>query len=222
MKCRHLIPALGIVVTLGMTSAKADLSYTFNADAEGFQNVVWQAAAPAGWAGGASIRQTHTAGGWQVLLTKEFSFEAGGGAANQQVEMQTFASQGGRLAFDVMIDGGSFPAGAQTWFQLHLVGNSDGAAGWTQRENVFTPSGWHNADDATLVTLHIDQPFSYFGWDAGDRWFQLYTGTNSDGPVPVNFYIDNLTAYVPVVPEPSSFALAILGGAGLLVARRRR
>jgi hypothetical protein len=212
---------LGILGVIVATSAQAELLYTFNADAEGFQNVSWQSG-PAGWPGGSSVRQTHVAGGWQMYLTKEFSFEAGGGAANQQVEMQTLANQGGRLAFDVMIDGGSFPAGAQTWFQFSVVGNSDGASGWTQKENIFTAADWHNADDATLVTLHIDQPFSYFGWEAGDQWFQFYTGSNSDGAVPVNFYLDNVQAYSVAVPEPSTLALAGLGSAALLLARRRR
>lgn len=220
MKNNIHFPILGILGFIAATNAQAELLYTFNADAEGFQNVAWQSG-PAGWAGGSSVRQTHAAGGWQMFLTKEFSFGAGGGVADQQVEMQTLANQGGRLAFDVMIDGGSFPAGAQTWFQLSVVGNSDGATGWTQKENIFTPAGWHNADDATLITLHIDQPFSYFGWEAGDQWFQFYTGSNSEGAVPVNFYLDNVRAY-SVVPEPSTLTLAGLGSAALLLVRRRR
>lgn len=214
---RPILVALGL---LAVTSAQAELLYTFNSDLEGFQNVSWQSG-PVGWAGGASVRQTHVAGDWQMLISKEFSYEAGGGAANQQLEMQTLANQGGRLSFDVMIDGGSFPAGAQTWFQFHVVGNSDGAAGWTQKEDLFTPAGWHNADDSTLITLHIDQPFSYFGWEAGDSWFQLYTGSNSDPAVPVNFYLDNVRAYA-AVPEPSTLALVGLSSAALWHARRRR
>lgn len=220
MNSKSFLPALAAVVIFGAGTVRADLLYTFNTDAEGFQNVSWQSG-PAGWAGAPTVRQTHAAGGWQMALTKEFDFTAGGGAANQQAEMQALANAGGRLAFDVMIDGGSFPAGAQTWFQLNLVGNSDGATGWTQHENVFTPTGWHNADDATLVTFHIDQPFSYFGWEAGDQWFQFWTGCNSDGAVPVNFYLDNVQAYAVAVPEPSALALAFLGAAGLIAARRR-
>ncbi len=40
--------ALGLCVPAG-----ASLTYTFDADVEGFQNVTWQATAPVGWAGGA-------------------------------------------------------------------------------------------------------------------------------------------------------------------------
>ena len=94
---------------MGATSAQTDLLYNFNADAEGFQNAGWQAASPAGWTGGSTVKQTHAAGGWQMQLTKEFDWQAGGGSANQQVEMQSLANLGGRLAFDIMIDGGSFP-----------------------------------------------------------------------------------------------------------------
>lgn len=156
-----------------------------------------------------------------MLLTKEFSFGPGGGGTNQQTAMQALANLGdnAHLKFDVMVNGTSFPTGVAGWFQLNVVGNSDGTVGWTQKENLFTVSGWHNANDATLVTMHIDQPFSYFGWQPGDSWFQFYTGSNSDAAFPVNFYLDNLTAYA--VPEPSMFAVAGLGAAVMLVFRRK-
>lgn len=218
---KNVLAALGLITLIGSANTHADLLYTFNTDAEGFQNVSWQAGSPVGWAGAPTVKQTHAAGGWQMLLTKEFDWMAGGGSANQQMEMQSLANIGGRLAFDIMIDGGSFPAGAQTWFEFNVVGNSDGSAGWTQNNNLFTPAGWHNADDPTLLTLHVDKPFSFFGWEAGDSWFQLWTGTNSDGPVPVSFYIDNVHAYAAVVPEPSTLALAGLGAAALLIRRRK-
>ena len=213
---------LTIAAAVGLcASASADLTYTFGTDVEGFQNVSWQATAPVGWSGIPTVKQTHTAGGWQMLLTKEFSWGPGGGNANQQLEMQALANQGANahLAFDLMVDGTSFPAGVSTWYNFNVVGNSDGSAGWTQRENLFTISGWHNADDPTLLTMHIDQPFSYFGWQPGDTWFQFWTGSNSDGAAPVNFFLDNVTAYA--VPEPSLFAVAGLGAAALLIFRRK-
>lgn len=219
MNQTRLIKTIAAIVAVSAGSAQADLLYTFNAGVEGFQNVAWNAG-PGGWAGAPTVKQTHASGGWQMMLTKEFDFLPGGGSGNQQLEMQTLANLGGRLAFDVMIDGASFPAAAQTWFQFNVVGNSDGANGWTQHGDIFTPASWHNADDPTLVTLHIDQPFSYFGWEAGDNWFQFWTGSNSDGGVPVNFYIDNVHAYSVAVPEPSTLSLAGLGVAALLMRRR--
>ena len=213
---KHIIIGMALLLTVSAT-VHAGLVYTFDTDVEGFQNVSWKATAPAGWSGIPTVQQTHTAGGWQMVNTKEFSWGPGGGSANQQLEMQALAnSPAARIAFDVMVNGNSFPPGVAAWFQFNVVGNSDGSAGWTQRENLFTISGWHNADDPALVTMHIDQPFSFFGWQPGDTWFQLWTGSNSDGAVPVNFYLDN----VILTPEPAS--LALLGLSTLVLMRRRR
>ena len=206
--------SLALVVS---ASAFGQLSYNFDNDTEGFQGVEWSPADPSSWADTPTVKQTHTAGGWQMVMTKEFSWEAGGGSANQQLEMQKLANLGNaRIAFDAMVDGTSFPAGVQTWFQLNLVGNSDGSKGWTQTDNIFSASGWHPTDDATFYTMHFDLPFSQLGWDPGDQWFQFWTGANSDNAVPVNFYLDN----VRITPEPVS-GLAMLGGLGLLALRRR-
>ncbi len=54
-----------------------------------------------------------------------------------------------------MVDGASFPAGVSTWYQFNIAGNSDGTVGWTQKDNIFSVSGWHNADDPALKTMHI-------------------------------------------------------------------
>src|SRR5512137_3020533 len=124
---------LTIAAAAGLcASASANLTYTFNSDVEGFQNVSWQATAPVGWSGIPTVKQTHTAGAWQMLLTKEFSWGAGGGSGNQQLDMQALANKGdiSRLSFDVMVDGTSFPAGVAGWFQFNIAGNSDGASGW--------------------------------------------------------------------------------------------
>ncbi|MCS7091312.1 MAG: hypothetical protein RMN51_02530 [Verrucomicrobiota bacterium] len=218
---RLLVTWCVLLVGSGGTAwAQPELLYTFDSGAEGFQNVVWRPSAPGGWTGGATIQQNHTAGGWQNFLTKEFSWGPGGGAANQQLTMQALANYGAlaRISFDVMIDGGSFPPDISGWFQLTIVGNSDGAAGWTQRANQFTPAGWHNANDSQLITMHIDQPFSWLGWEPGDTWFQLWTGANSPENMPVNFYFDNVRLYV--VPEPSLLAYLALGWAVALLRRR--
>ncbi len=189
------------------------LSYTFDTDVEAFTGVSWESADPAGWSDVPTIQTTHTAGGWQVGQLKEFDFAAGGGAASQQLAMQAAANDpGAQLSFDIMVDGGSFTPGAETWHQFIIVGNSDGAAGWTQ---VQLTDGWHDVDDATLFTWHFDMPFADLGWEAGDTWFQIHGGSNSDGAVTVNYYMDN----VVVTPEPATMVLLGLGG---LLLRRKR
>lgn len=196
-------------VLLFTTSSATALVYNFDTDAEGFQAVAWTAG-PAGWYAAPTVKQTHTAGGWQMMMTKEFSWGAGGGSANQQLAMQALANDpAAHITFDIMVDGGSFPAGAQTWYQFIVVGNSDGSAGWTQTQ--LTDS-WHNTDDPTLLTWHFDMTFAQLGWQPGDTWFQFWTGTNSDGAVPVNYYIDK----VRLVPEPATLSILGLGALALL------
>ena len=47
----------------------------------------------------------------------------------------------------------------------------------------------------------------------------ISTSANSDGAVPVDFFLDNVSGYM--VPEPFPLALAGLGAAALLIFRRR-
>ncbi len=222
-----LIKSLCIATALlgaGVIAAQADLMYDFNGPAglDGFQNVVLSPG-PVGWIGAPTAKTTHAAGGWQMLLTKEFSWGPGGGSANQQVEMQNLAwgdinGNEARLGFDIMVDGTSFPTNSGVWWQFNLVGNSDGPLGWTQVDKVI--EGWQNPDQADLRTWHFDMPFSKVGWEAGDTWFQLWMGANSDAAYPVNFYVDNVQLYL--VPEPTTLSLVGLGAVALLISRRRK
>lgn len=210
MKPKALFKMFAVLAVFGATSARADLSFTFDSDAQGFSGGVWSA-------GRQAFQATSAAGGWTL----------GGGpfhefAWPEQVEMQNFANSGNaRISFTLSVDGGSWTPGVATWFQFHYAGNSDGSMGWTQDAGGGDPvSDWHNADDNTLRSWTFDHSFAQMGWQPGDNWFQLYFGANSDGSAPVKFYVDDVQVYA--VPEPSALALAGLGAALSLLARRRR
>jgi hypothetical protein len=218
MKSRFVM-TLGVALAL---SANAQLNYTFDTDAQGFQNFTWSAAGPAGWSGGAALQATPAVGGWTLggsfNFMNEFNFASGA----QPVMQALSASGNGRISFDVIVDGSSFNPGVANWYNINIAGNSAGANGWTQVDSV-TGAAWHNADDNTTYSTHVDLSFAQTGWanpEDATGWFQIYFGANSAGDFPVKFYIDNFTAYA--VPEPSAFALAGLGAMALLGMRRRK
>jgi hypothetical protein len=197
-------------------SASADLLYNFDTTIgpDVTQNATWSSRL------GGVLQSTMTNGGWTLGNgpRKEFSYQAGGGVANQQAAMQGYANAGNyHLAFDLKVDGASWPVAGSDWYQFQIAGNSDGSSGWTQTDAVT--GLWHNDGDATVNTWHVDKTFAALGWQPGDSWFQLYFGVQS-GTVPVNYYVDNLTVYA-AVPEPSALALAGLGLATLLALRRK-
>ena len=210
MKPHTLIKLLGVLGVLGATSARADLSFTFDSDAQGFTGGAWSA-------GRQAFQATPAAGGWNL----------GGGpfhefAWPEQVDMQALANLGtSRISFTLSVDGGTWTPGVAQWFQLHYAGNSDGALGWTQNAGGGNPvDAWHNADDNTLYSWTFDHSFAQMGWQPGDSWFQINFGSNSDGSAPVKFYVDDVHVYA--VPEPSSIALTGLSSVLLLMARRRK
>ncbi len=214
MKQRSLLTVVAVLLA-GSVAARADLLYTFDTDIgpDFTQNVAWSANL------GGSAQSTMTSGGWTLGSgpQKEFSWQAGGGAANQQTTMQEYANNAAnyRVAFDVTIDGTSFSVAGSDWFNLQIAGNSDGTAGWSQQQFA---SGWHNDGDTALYSWHGDYSFADVGWEPGDNWFQIAFGVQT-GTIPIDYYVDNLSIYQ--VPEPATLALIGIGTVGLLTFRRR-
>jgi hypothetical protein len=214
MKLRKNLITIAAAVGL-CASANADLLYPFDTaiGPDFTQNVAWSAHL------GGAAQSTMTTGGWTLGSgpRQEFSWIAGGGAANQQTTMQGYANAGNyHAAFDIRVDGTSFPVAGSDWYQFQVAGNSDGTAAWTQSD--VATGLWHNDGDQALYSWHADYSFAQMGWEPGDSWFQIYFGVQS-GTIPVDYYIDNLSIYQ--VPEPSMFALAGLGVAALLMFRRK-
>jgi len=211
MKHNLLSGIIGIIGVISTTSARADLNFTFDTDAQGFSGGAWSA-------GRQAFQATPAAGGWNL----------GGGpfhefAWPEQVDMQSLANSGtARISFTLSVDGGTWTPGVAQWFQFHYAGNSDGGASWTQDAGGGDPvNDWHNADDNSLRSWTFDHSFAQMGWQPGDSWFQLYVGSNSDGSAPVKFYIDDVHVY-SAVPEPSLVALVGLGSSALLITCRRK
>ena len=212
--------ALGLVTSVGAQS----VSFTFDSNAQNFLNFSWSSTGPAGSPGGACLQAPATVGGWTLGGSYNYYHEFDWVSGQQPVMQSIVASGLGRVSFDLMVDGTSFTPGVSGWYNMEVAGNSAGAHGWTQVGDIFGAGPWHNADDATLYMTHVDLSFAQVGWaDPEDAtgWFQLYFGGNSDASFPVKFYVDNVTCYT-AVPEPSTFALAGLGAAALLIFRRRR
>jgi hypothetical protein len=210
-----------VAVTGYITSASAQpLNFTFDSGAQNFLNFTWSSTGPAGWSGGAAIKAPAAVGGWTLGSGFDY-YHQFDWAYGEQVPMQTIVASGqGHLSFDVLLDGTSFPVNDGTWYQINVGGNSAGANGWTQVQVV---DSWRNGGDTALVATHVDLTFAQLGWanpEDATGWFQVYFGANSDAGHPVNFYIDNVSAYI--VPEPSTLALAGLGAAALLFIRRRK
>ncbi|MBC8097137.1 MAG: PEP-CTERM sorting domain-containing protein [Akkermansiaceae bacterium] len=210
---KYLLTAVSTATLALSLSASGAVTYTFDTDLSGFTGTGIWTPGPSGSASGGAIQTTFPAAGWTGLnLTKNFDWASG-----DQPAIQTMvASGGGRVSFDILVDGSSFTPGVSDWYQAQLAANSEN--GWQQMQ-LNLVSGWHDQADTALYSTHIELTFAQLGWTTGATWFQLNFGANS-GSSPVHYYVDNLT--VEVVPEPSTFALAGLGSIALCFFRRRR
>lgn len=217
---------LTTAVALGVsTCAQADLVYTFDTGPTGTAggggggfdagNFAWSSTYQA-------VQATAASGGWTM--------GGGGGPVFDlnwpaQTSGQTIANNGdGHISFDLSVNSSSFLVGGWTagdWYQIHVAFNGS-ATGWTQDPGAPGGNTVSANFDGIDHTWHCDYTFAQAGWTPGNSWFQINFGGNSGGTDALQFYVDNVNFYETPVPEPTTFALAGLGAAALLVLRRRK
>jgi hypothetical protein len=123
-----------------------------------------------------------------------------------------------QLEFDVTLDPSTMP----DWTDFvngTLVLNSE-TGGFDQ-----APEPWQFGGGDTWGTRHAVVPFTALedgnAAPHGGGWLELGFAINGDwGDVPGSMYLDSIR--LTVIPEPASFALAGMGGLGLLYLRRRK
>ena len=209
---RLLSAAAALAVT---TCAYADFDDTFDSAAsstEASGGMVWSAG-PSGWSGAGCLQDNNTSGGWgggnAIILN--FSYSSG-----HQPNIWAMDATAGRVSFDVVVDSTSFNANPSgQWWQIFLAGNSN-PNGWTQSTVVDT---WRDASNTSLEIHHVDLPFSALGFvpasATGFSYYQMNLWANSDGANPINFYIDNVSFYVPTTVQPTNYIAKVTGSRGL-------
>jgi hypothetical protein len=135
-------------------------------------------------------------------------------ASPMQATMQALANNGrGRIRFDVFVNEDSFMAG--TWvdgdaYQIHHIGNSDGAQGWTSNPGGVV-GGTYLASGSNSNSWHFDVAFPYMGWQPGDTWFQLFFASlTASNDKPLQYFVDNICVYAVPPLEFRSEADAIV------------
>ncbi len=198
-------------------SASADLLYTFDTGLPTTGGMFTGGAV--GWSSTYSAAQAlDTAGGWTPGGAGSPKFEFTWPDQSTMAGIANYASYYQfSVDLSVNMDSLSYVSGAQTWYQLFVVGNSDGVGGWSQNQ---VGGGLNYIDQGqTPYSLHVVMPLTQLGFNPGDSWFQVFFGANSGGGEPIQFFIDNI--HVAPIPEPASLALVGLGAAALMIFRRR-
>jgi hypothetical protein len=164
------------------------------------------------WASGAAYDAGANPSSGSANIT--WSWNEGGGAEKEAFDIDLYGSGqlllgGGDLSFDYMV-GSSSPLG--------LYGDGGYFQVFT-KNNGYTWDGGHvNAGLTSAGTLgtwqHIDIPLAS-GTNVRALAFQIYGGRNLVGTT--SFYLDNLQ----LIPEPSTIAMLVAGGALLVGAVRR-
>lgn len=90
-------------------------------------------------------------------------------------------------------------------------------------------SGWDNVEvvinyttDTWSVSLNGGAPVSNLPFVTGGGFTQFASALFGPSSSPVNGFVDDVTAYVGAVPEPSSFLLVSLAGIAVVTSCRRR
>lgn len=164
-----------------------------------------QLTAPGGWSGwiSGSDFPGMTAAGFSAIApgsSRPWSPESGWGAG-------TMVAYSGVMSFDLYT--GNFT----DWNWWGVAFNYDG--NWYQNW-ASTSSSFTGADGRTWT--HFEVPYT-INAAVGTSYFAMGLAENAGSIAGQTFYIDNFQ--VQAVPEPGTMALAVMGGAALLLFRRR-
>jgi hypothetical protein len=233
---KYLLAAVAAVIA--SHCAHADFILTMDSpplSSEWTGNVIW--GQPAAWSGGGAAWCQQNAEGWTQGTANggnpQFNPSYGSGEQQQIwaiVNAGTTFTNNGHLAFDVIVDGTSFPNLATEtnswWWQIWVAGNSVNT--WHQLNPLSNP--YHSAGDTAQHVYHVDLTFVALGWTnpPTTSYFQLpiwangpshndtsNPGTENPAANIVNFYIDNMQVYTYTTTAPTNSISKVTGPTGL-------